>query len=235
MSDYQSLIEDAITQSLAELDTECELYGVRLLLIGGFAVRAYGQRRRATTDVDFIIKRVDRNQLIGLLQRQGFRVDADSRFGMKASREVGDHLMKVDISIEQIHDEMTDSLFRFSDESFRRAERHVVESLSGRFRVEFYVIPLADLMISKLMTARDQDASDAINLILEYMPSAQLEAEIKRKAREAGLANRINQRATELVQWSDGRINGLMAGYVGAKLTLSDLRKLRALFRDLRI
>jgi hypothetical protein len=235
MSGSQALIEDAITQALAELDAECKLFGVRLLLIGGFAVRAYGKRKRETTDVDFVAPKGDQGSLIGLLQRLGYQVDPESRFGMKATRTVGERAIKVDISIEQIHDQETGSIYRFSAESFAQAERRVIESLSGEFRVESYVVPLADLLISKLMTARDQDASDAINLILGHLPSAQLEAEIVRKARQAGLATRLNKRIAELIHWSDRKIQDVMAGYIAGRLTVPELKQLRTSLRSLRI
>lgn len=236
MPGQPSLIEDAITQALAELDSECERFGIRLLLIGGFAVRAYGSRKRETTDVDFVTSRTNRNTLAELFQRLGYEFIPQTRFGMKAIRFVGERKLQVDIVIEEIHDLSAGSVYRFPPESFAKAKRYTVESISGDFRAEAYVIPLADLLISKLMTARPQDASDVINLMLDDdPPSESLRTEIVRKARQANLVQRLNSRIAQLVTMSDAEIQALMAKYTGGRLTRQEIIRLKTSLRSLRI
>jgi predicted nucleotidyltransferase len=227
--------EDQLAVALAEVVQKCEEFEVGLLLIGAFAVRAYSQRRRLTTDLDFVALDLDRNNLAALFKSLGYDFSPQTRFGgMRATRYVGEAKVQLDVDINEVRDESSGSVYVIPKETFESRVRAEVEPLAGGTAVTAYAVPPADLLILKLMAGREQDAADAIALVLEALSDAVL-ADFKRKAQQAGLAERINTRLAQLVQLDDRSTRALMAGHQGERLTARELRALRSTLRRLRI
>ena len=227
--------EDKLTEALAELTFKCEELQIDLLLIGAFAVRAYAERRRLTTDLDFVAPRSDRGNLAMLFKSLGYAYEDRTRFGgLRAVKYVGDAKVQLDVDIDLIRDASTDSVYPIPEASFHQKVKVEVVPLEGGPGAEGYILPLADLLVLKLMTGRDQDAADAITLVLTDL-SPETIANFKRNVRETGLVGRINTRLGELVSLGDRAIRNLMSGYTGGQLTGQELRTLRRVLRRLRI
>lgn len=227
--------EEKLAEALAEVTGKCDELHIDLLLIGAFAVRAYAERRRLTTDLDFVAPRSAQGSLAALFKSLGYEYFPRTRFGgVRAVKYVGEAKVQLDVDIDTIHDENTGNAYPIPDESFRRKVRIEVVPLEGGPGVEAYALPLADLLVSKLMAGRPQDAADAITIILTGLSSDTI-ADFKRKARNARLTEHINARLGEMVSLSDRALQNLMSDYTGGRLTGREIRALRRRLRELRI
>lgn len=227
--------EGRLAEVLAEVVLKCYELHIDLLLIGAFAVRAYAMRRRLTTDLDFVAPRSAQSNLAALFKSLGYEYSAHTRFGgVRAIKYVGGAKVQLDVDIDAVRDENTGSEYAIPDESFIRKTRVRITPIEGGPAVEAYALPLADLLVLKLMADRDQDAADAVALILAEL-SPDVIADFKRKAQNARLVNRINTRLGHLVSLTDKALQSLLSGHSGGRLTGQEIGTLRRHLRELRI
>lgn len=159
--------EDKLTEALAEVTLKCDELQIDLLLIGAFAVRAYAERRRLTTDLDFVAPRTALGNLAALFKLLGYEYSSHTRFGgVQAIKHLDEAKVQVDVAIDTILDQSTGKAYSIPVESFRQKVKVRVAPLEGGPGVEAYALPLADLLVSKLIASRPQDAADAITLVL---------------------------------------------------------------------
>jgi len=235
MATNQWASEDKLAEVLAEVTRKCDELQVDLVLIGAFAVRAYAERRRLTTDLDFVAPTAVLNNLAALFKSLGYEYLPRTRFGgVRAIKYIGEAKVQMDVAIDMIRDENTGCVYPIPLESFRQKVKLKVVPLEGGSGVDAYVLPLADLLISKLMASRAQDAADAVTLILAGL-SPDTIADFKRKVRNARLTDRINARLGEIVSLSEQALQNLMTGYTGGRLTRREIHTLRRRLRELRI
>lgn len=227
--------ESKLAEALAEIILKCQEFQIDLLLIGAFAVRAYAIRQRLTTDLDFVAPRSTQSSLAALFKSLGYDYSARTRFGgVRGVKYVDGRKIQLDVDIDAIRDENSGSVYVIPEESFRQRFRVKIAPLANEAGVEAYVVPLADLLILKLMAGRDQDAADAAALILTDAFSDAVTV-FKRKARDAGLVVRVNTRLGEMLSLNDRGIQNLMSGHTGGRLSLFEVGLLRRRLRDLRI
>lgn len=227
--------ESKLAEVLAEVILKCQELQIDLLLIGAFAVRAYAVRRRLTTDLDFVAPKAAQNSLAALFKSLGYDYSARTRFGgVRAVKYVGGRKIQLDVDIDAVRDESSGSLYIIPEGSFHQGLRVKVVPLEGGTGVEAYAVPLADLLILKLMASRDQDAADAVALILTDAFS-DVVADFKRKVKGADLAGRINIRLGEIVNLSDRAVQDLMSNHTGGRLTVPEISRLRRRLRGLQI
>jgi hypothetical protein len=235
MTTDQWASEDKLAEALAEVVCKCDEWQVDLLLIGAFAVRAYAERRRLTTDLDFVAPRSAQDSLAALFQLLGYEYSPHTRFGgVQAIKYLDEAKIQVDVAIDAILDQNTGNVYPIPDESFRQKVKLKVMPLEGGPGVEAYALPLADLLVSKLIASRSQDAADTITIVLTGLSPGVI-VDFKRKVRNAELAGCINARLGEMVRLSDRALQNLMSGYTGGRLTGQEIRKLRPVLRKLRI
>ncbi|RMD59141.1 hypothetical protein D6833_11880 [Candidatus Parcubacteria bacterium] len=229
--------EHKLIEALSRIIGRCDEWQVDLLLIGAFAVRAYAERRRLTTDLDFVTTCSSQHHLAALFESLGYEYKAHTRFGgvqaVKYLDEQGTKI-QVDIAIDAIRDQNSGNVYRIPDDAFRQKIGVEIVSTGDRPGVRAYVLPLSDLLITKLIVSRDQDAVDVINIVLGNLPSAVV-ADFKRKVAKARLATEINARLGEMVNLPPRTIQGLMRDYTGGHLTDNDIRRLKRALRQLRI
>jgi len=235
MTTEQWASESKLAEALAEVIHKCDELQIDLLLIGAFAVRAYAERRRLTTDLDFVAPTEAQSNLAALFKSLGYEYSARTRFGgVRAVKYLGEAKVQLDVAIDVLQDENTGKVYTVPTESFRKKSKAEVVPLEGGPGVKAYVLPLADLLVSKLIASREQDVADAIALILTGLPPDTI-ADFKRKVRDARLIEHINARLGEMVNISDRGIQSLMSGHTGGRLTGQEIRTLRRRLRELRI
>jgi hypothetical protein len=235
MTTDQWASEDKLAEALTELIRKCDELQIDLLLIGAFAVRAYAERRRLTTDLDFVAPRSAQSNLAAMFKSLGYEFSSRTRLGnLQAIKHLDTGKVQVDVAIDSILDQNTGNVYPIPDESFRQKVRIEVMPLEGGSGVEAYVLPLADLLVSKLIASRLQDAADAITIVLTGLSPGVI-VDFKRKVRNAELAGCINTRLGEIVSLSDRALQKLMSGYTGGRLTGQEIRALRRHLRKLRI
>jgi predicted nucleotidyltransferase len=227
--------ESKLAEALSEVVLKCQELQIDLLLIGAFAVRAHAVRRRLTTDLDFVAPRSAQSGLAALFKSLGYDYSAHTRFGgVRAIKYASGRKIQLDVAIDAIRDENSGNVYVIPEESFRQRLRVRVVPLEGGTGVEAYAIPLTDLLILKLMAGREQDAADAVALILsDAFPN--VIPDFKRKARDAGLMVRINTRLGELLSLTDKEIQSLMSGHTGGRLSVPEVSLVRRRLRELRI
>ncbi len=157
-------------RDLGRLVEEAGRWGVRLLVIGRYAVRAYTRAYRYTKDIELATTREGLGRLKGLLQRLGY-VYEETDFGVAGSKSFPEGFIDVHVSVERIFDVSTGLSIPVSDEMFRDAEELLVEGFyeeSKPFSVKVPVVDLGTLHLLKLLpVGREKDAVDLMALLID--------------------------------------------------------------------
>lgn len=230
--------EEKLTEALAELMEKCNEFQIDLLLIGAFAVRVYTPKRhRRTTDLDFVIPKTAQNSLATVFKLLGYTYNPRARFGgVQAVKEVKSGIIQVDVSVEVIHDMGSGSEYAVPPQTFQQKTPVQIAPVEGDSIVDAFAIPLSDLLITKLITSREQDISDLVALLTAGEIEAVID-DFKTKAYAAGVAVRINKRLGELVVLSrkENAVRELIKNYTGPRLTIADIQNFRQMLRKLEI
>lgn len=225
--------EDRLAAALEEIVQKCDEFDVDLLLIGAFAVRAYAERRRLTTDLDFVAPRMAQGTLAAMFKSLGYEYSPHTRFGgVQAIRYVGQAKVQVDVAVDAIYDQSTGNAYSIPSESFRQKARVKIVPVEGGRGVEAYALPLVDLLVSKLIPSRRQDMADALALILAQF-SPDIVAGFARRVRDSGLSGQISNRLSEMMNLPDRTLQDLMSSYIGGRLTGQEISTFRRRIREI--
>lgn len=215
------IIEVESLKDLEKIRAEAEKWEVKLILIGGYAVRAYTIGYRYTKDMDFIAKG-DVWKLKGFLNSLGY--DATEKKDILAGRKkIDSGYIDLHISIGKVFDISTGKNYPLTDEIFNAAK---ILNISGfheegrKITVKASVVALEDLMIMKLMTkTREKDWVDIISLIMDQWKNLDLEKLSKRCA-AAGLSRHISDSAFDLAgKIRTGNFRKIWLDWTGRKMT----------------
>ncbi len=160
---YNSIvdIDRELKDELQQLLELCREFDVHPRLIGGLAVRGFARRKRFTHDIDLVISRYDKPNLIAILKRMGFEYEDLTQFeGVKATKHIGNKAVEVHISVERMWDMTSKQTYTLSSDSSEVAIDDAGSLLAPAVSAE-------DLLILKLMPLRDRDMSDVIALLLD--------------------------------------------------------------------
>lgn len=225
--------EDKLIAALAEVLERCSELQVDLMLIGAFAVRAYAERRRLTTDIDFVATSPSMNTLASIFKSLGYAYYSQTRFGgIQAVKYLGEEKIQLDIAIDSIRDESSGHEYQVPSESFLSNALVEIEPLQGGTGVMARPLPLADLLICKLIPSREQDMADMVTLTVRGL-SPDVINEFQRKVRQTNLNSLIYARLGEMIRLSDRELQNLLVGYTGGRLTGQECRTLRRVLRQL--
>lgn len=154
-------IDRELKETLEEFLKLCREFGVHPRLIGGLAVRGFARRKRFTHDIDLAISRFDKPNLVAVLKQMGFEYQDQSRFeGVKATKWIGNTVVEIHISVEQLWDMTSNQTYTLSTE-FTEAPIDDEGDLIAP------IVSAEDLLILKLMPLRDRDLTDVIALLLD--------------------------------------------------------------------
>jgi len=192
------MIEDKIErESLNDLKVivkETQKWGLDLVVIGGYAVRAYTRGYRYTKDIDSIAEKRDMGRLIALLKKLGYDVKG-TRFGLKGKKKLNGGFIALDISVGEIWDVSTDKKYP-GDEILKESETLEISGFfeeDRKIKIKAPVTPLEDLIILKLMTrGRERDIIDVISLITDRWNDLNLKT-FATKCSNAGLNRHIRE------------------------------------------
>ena len=233
MTNEQWAGEDKLIAALAELLSRCREFQVDLMLIGAFAVRAYAERRRLTTDIDFVATSPSMNTLASIFKSLGYAYYPQTRFGgIQAVKYLGEEKIQLDIAIDSIRDENSGHEYQVPSESFLSEPLVEIAPLQGGTGVMARPLPLADLLICKLIPGREQDVADVITLTVDGLPPTVI-GEFQRKVRQTPLNSLINARLGAMIRLQDRELQNLLIGYTGGRLTGQECRTLRRVLRQL--
>ena len=162
-------VEEASLKDLEKIVGESKNYGLKLVVIGGYAVKAYTTGYRATKDIDCVILKKEIGGLIALLKDLSYEV-GKTEFGLAGKRKFNDDFIDLHISTGGVFDISTKKTYSVDEETFKRSK---LLEISGFFKetevkVKAHVISLEELLILKLMTKRrDKDMVDIISLAID--------------------------------------------------------------------
>ncbi|MCS4540805.1 MAG: hypothetical protein HY929_00550 [Euryarchaeota archaeon] len=96
-------VEEASLKDLEKIVRESKTYGLKLIVIGGYAVKAYTAGYRATKDIDCVILKKEIGKLIALLKSLGYEV-GKTEFGLAGKRKFNNDFIDLHISTGGIFD-----------------------------------------------------------------------------------------------------------------------------------
>jgi len=139
-------------------------------------------------------------RLTALLKELGYQVK-ETQFGLKGKKKLNGGFIKLDISVGEIWDISTDK--RYPVDEILKGSKSL--EISGFFEegrgitIKASVMPLDDLLISKLMTrGREKDIVDVISLIIDRWNDLDLK-KFARKCSRAGSNRHIREEALRTV------------------------------------
>jgi hypothetical protein len=114
--EYKSL------QDLKKITEEAKKWGIRLVIIGGYAIRAYIKGYRFTKDIDLVITKEALGKLKVLLQYLGYAY-RETEFGIAGSKKFNEGFIDLHVSIENILDISTGTSIPVTEDLFKEAYR----------------------------------------------------------------------------------------------------------------
>lgn len=167
----ESKIELASLKGLERIYKETQKFQINLIVIGGYAVRAYTHPRswRFTKDMDFVTTRRDLGSLRGVFKLLGYGFEK-TEYGVKGSKKINKTSIELHISVDKVIDWSTGLEYKLPEDIFTKENKmKIVPSLEENkgLEVNVKVAPIEDIVIMKLMTERPRDHFDAIAVILD--------------------------------------------------------------------
>lgn len=166
-----SRIEAISLRDLKRINREARNFQMDLILIGGYAIRAFTRERswRFTKDIDFITTRRDLTALRGMFDLFGYDFERTD-FGVKGSKRINSESIELHISVDKVIDWSTGLEYKLSLDIFAKANRMKVKAFlkdNKNLETDAMVAPIEDVLAMKLMTERIRDHFDAIALIFD--------------------------------------------------------------------
>jgi hypothetical protein len=154
--------EEVERKSLEDLESvlkEAQNQGIKLVVIGGYAVAAYTRGYRFTKDIDLVADKPALGKLTGLLKGLGYVV-RDTEFGIAGKKKLNSAFIDLHISVGRIYDISTGKEYPVDASIFKNAKRLIVRGyLSRATSLKATVVELEALVILKMMpVGRDKDA-----------------------------------------------------------------------------
>ncbi len=187
-------LEAASLKSLSMIELEAKRFGIDLVLIGGYAVRAYTDKRswRFTKDMDFITTKKDLTALHGVFKVLDFSFEKTG-FGVKGRKKINANDIKLDIAVDKVIDWSSGKEYLLPSDVFKKSGMmDIVESREENkgLGVKASVAPLEDMILLKLMTERPRDRFDAMAMIIDSFGRMDL-PRFARICKESGLDSHI--------------------------------------------
>jgi predicted nucleotidyltransferase component of viral defense system len=200
-----SRIEVVSLKDLERIDYEAKRFQIDLILIGGYAVRAYTEPRswRFTKDIDFITTRRDLTALRGVFELLTYGFER-TEFGVKGSKKINRESIELHISLDKVIDWSTGLEYKLAEDIFTKATRMNIKASLEENRdleVGIKVAPIEDVLIMKLMTERTRDHFDAIAIILDSFEKVNVQrfwADSKQSNLDQQLRKRLNSLLADL-------------------------------------
>lgn len=227
----ESEIEVVSLRILERIDQEAKNFQIDLIVIGGYAVRAYTSPRswRFTKDIDFITTRKGLGVLHSIFELLEYDFEQKD-FGIKGSKKINTDSIELHISVDKVIDWSTRLEYRLPEDIFVSARKMKVKASFEQNRgleVEVNVAPIEDVVAMKLMTERDRDHFDAMAVILDSFD----ELDLSRFAvicRQSDLDEHIRERLRSvLADIKRGLTRKLWKEFTGRKLIREQEVKLK--------
>jgi hypothetical protein len=193
-------IEERSLKDLREILKDAKSWGLKILVIGGYAVRAYTMGYRYTKDIDMVVNKEETGRFSGLLKGLNYKVRR-TKFGISGTKKVNGGDIKLHISIGEIYDESTNNRYAISEDTFRNSKILDVSGFYEKENLKFMipVISAEELLILKLMMKpRDKDVVDLIALLTDKRQEIDVKTFV-RNCRSAAVDEHINKQMLNFI------------------------------------
>jgi hypothetical protein len=221
-------------QDLQRIFSAARKLGVKLVLIGDYAVASYTRDYRYTKDIDLVADRLTVGKLRGLLKTLGYSV-RPTELGIAGSKALNEEFIDLHISVGKIWDASTGKEFPVDSSFFKNAKHMEIKAYHYKgSSLRAAVVDLETLVVLKSMTVgRQKDQVGLLSLLRDKGHEIDL-AFVTQRAKSAGLSrhllNRVGDYSTRL---RNGELDRVWFSVTGARLSYVDKRNMHALFARL--
>lgn len=180
---------------LKEIESKAREWKINLVLIGGYAVRAYTKTRRYTKDLDFVIEKRSLGQFKGLLKDLGYAYRTREHWITGNKKGIN-----LNIVVGKVHDIQTKKEFPIKEKFFQDARVKTINSLyseNKKHEARARACSIEDLLIMKLIPLRDKDMIDVCSILLDCHNLINLKKFIE-KAKESNLSTHLKTRLEDI-------------------------------------
>lgn len=195
----KSETESISLKDLERINEEAKKFEIDLILIGGYAARAYTEPRswRYTKDIDFIATKKDLTGLRGVFSALEYYFDL-KEYGVKGSKKINLESIDLHISIDKVIDWSTGLEYILPGDSFEKAREMNVKASFEGLEIRVKVAPIEDVVIMKLMTERRRDRFDAVAIILDSFEKLDLKRFVA-NCEQSGLTQHIKKKLESIL------------------------------------
>lgn len=203
-------IERESLKDLKVLVEKSKEWKIEMVIIGGYAVRAFTNAYRHTKDIDMAIGKEERGNFIALLKDQGYQT-GDTEFGLGAKKKFDSDFIAVHISVGKILDISSGLSYPITKELFDEGKTRLVGTrydVNKQYETDAPSVDLNTLMILKTMPKGrpEKDAIDIVSLILDQSQ----ELDISNIVKKCKNANLVDHMLSQLQDFAKRLNNGEM-------------------------
>jgi hypothetical protein len=185
--------EEVERRSLEDLEAmlqEARKQGIKLVIIGGYAVAAYTHGYRYTKDIDLVADKPTVGKLKGLLKSLDYSV-RDTEFGIAGSKRLNGDFIDLHISVGRIFDISTGKEYPVDSSLFKNAKLLNVRGYVSKATSKAAVVDLDTLIVLKTMpVGRNKDAVDLLSLLRDQRKEIDLNV-LMQRAEDAKLTEHL--------------------------------------------
>ncbi len=229
--------EEVERKSLADLDAvlkEAHKQGIKLVIIGGYAVAAYTRGYRYTKDIDLVADKSTLGKLKELLKSLSYSI-RDTEFGIAGAKKMDGGFIDLHMSVGKIYDMSTGKEYPVDSSFFRNARRLTVKGhLSKSTSLKAPIAELETLIILKTMPrGRNKDAVDLLALLRDKRNDINLTT-LAQKAKSADLTAHLLDRIRDYAgRLRDGELDKIWFEMTGTRLPFTEKREIGRFFSRL--
>ena len=229
--------EEIEKRSLHDLETILQAarkLGIKLVLIGGYAVAAYTRGYRYTKDIDLVADKPAVGRLKGLLKSLSYSI-RDTEFGLAGSKRLNKGFIDLHISVGRIYDVSTGKEYPVDSPLFRNAKRLTVKGyIAKTSSLRAPVVDLDTLIVLKTMTVgREKDTVDLLSLFRDRKGGIDVTL-VAERAKAADLVEHLLDRIRDYARrLREGELDEVWFNMTATRLPHTEKREIVSLLSKL--
>ena len=233
-------MEDVERESLKDLKVlvkKSKEWTIDMVVIGGYAVRAFTNAYRHTKDIDMVISKEEQGNFTALLKSLDYEL-RDTEFGLAATKKFNSDFIDIHISVGKIYDISSGLSYPITKQLFEESKFMLVSTRyksNKQFETDAPIIDLNTLMILKSMPKGrpEKDAIDITSLIIDQSQVIDIPTIVKR-CQETSLTDHILSQIQEFAKkLNNNEMSKIWSGVTGTKMTGSQIKSIQKFLRDL--
>lgn len=233
-------MEDVERESLKDLKVLAEKskeWAMDMVVIGGYAVRAFTDAYRHTKDIDVAISEEGQGNFIALLKSLNYEL-RDTDFGLAATKKFDSDFIDVRISVGKIHDISSGLSYPITGQLFKDSKVMLVGARyknNKPFETGAPIVDLNRLMVLKSMPKGrpEKDAIDIMSLITDQSKSIDISI-IVQECQETDLTDHIQSQIQDFAaRLNSGEMTKTWSDVTGAGMPGVQFKSIQKFLREL--